>query len=73
MKTAALPDWPRMLRAELAAAYCGVSEGTFRNMVSEGIYPSPALKRPGIVAWDRIAIDKCIDRMASGTKGVEGW
>jgi len=73
MNTATLPDWPRILRAELAAAYCGVSEGTFRTMVKDGIYPNPVLRRQGVVAWDREQIDKSIDRMANGTKGVESW
>ena len=66
MNAAALPDWPRILRAELAAAYCGVSEGTFRTMVKDGLYPNPVIKRGGIVAWDKAQIDKFIDRMASG-------
>lgn len=73
MNAAALPDWPRILRAELAAAYCGVSEGTFRTMVKDGTYPNPVIKRPGVVAWDREQIDKSIDRLTNGTKGVESW
>lgn len=64
MTATALPEWPRILRVDLAAAYCGVSEGTFRKMVNDGTYPSPLIKRPGVVAWDKTQIDKSIDRMA---------
>ena len=66
MNATALPDWPRILRAELAAAYCGVSEGTFRTMVKNGLYPNPVIKRRGVVAWDKAQIDKRIDQMGTG-------
>ena len=45
---------PRGLTAAEAAAYCGISEGTFRSRVREGKLPRPI---PHLNRWDRRAID----------------
>ena len=39
--SAGLPYWPRILRREQAAAYVGVSAGTFDIEVKEGRAPPP--------------------------------
>jgi len=47
----------RGLSRELAAAYLGISAGTFDALVAEGLLPSPKrLKRRRI--WDRLALDR---------------
>lgn len=51
---------PRLLRAERAAAYLGMGRSTFLRLVAEGVLPKPKHIR-GVVAWDRLALDACID------------
>jgi len=68
-----LPDWPRLLRPDLAAAYVGVTQATLDTLVREGIYPAP-LRENGhrFVYWDRIALDRIIDAK-SGIANKGGW
>ena len=57
-----LPHWPRLLGAELAARYVGVSRSSFLAQVGR-IWPSP--KRIGRrVLFDRIELDKTVDGLA---------
>lgn len=65
--------WPRLLRAEKAAAYCGVSINKFKKMVDLGEMPKPKMKSPGIVSWDRFEIDATIDNMSSENAGLVPW
>lgn len=56
-----LPDWPRLLSAELAAAYVGVSLSGFAAQVGR-IWPAPA--RIGRrTLWDRKDLDEAVDRL----------
>ena len=65
---------PRMLRRTAAAAYYGVSGGTFDNLVEAGIAPAPALRYgPRVVLWDRAEIDKYIDKLQTTAATCEGW
>lgn len=52
-----LPNWPRLLSREQAAAYVGVSAGTFDKEVSDGIWPAGE-RRGSRVLWDRALIDR---------------
>lgn len=55
------PDqWPRMMRRDIAAAYCGVSLGRFLKEVGLGIWPAAEdfLDPP---RWDRFKIDAAVD------------
>jgi hypothetical protein len=65
-----LPNWPRGLSGEQAAAYVGVSIPTFLAEVELGIWPGPRRGglRGGRKIWDRVAIDRCYDRL-SGLMG----
>lgn len=57
MTRAELPDWPRLMCAELAASYVGLSETTLRES-------GPAPKRWGRrVLYDRHDLDRWADRL----------
>ncbi|CCC96863.1 hypothetical protein [Azospirillum baldaniorum] len=57
---AGLPDWPRCLSRDQAAAYVGVSPGKFDQEVADGIWPSGET-RGGRILWDRVLLDKWQD------------
>jgi hypothetical protein len=58
-----LPHWPRLLGAELAARYVGVSRSSFLAQVGR-LWPRP--KRIGRrVLFDRIELDKTVDDLAN--------
>lgn len=62
-----LPDWPRWLSDEFAAAYVGVSASTFREEVKRNVWPQP--HRRGATGrlprWDRHELDLASDRMSN--------
>lgn len=51
--------WPRGMRPATAAEYCDMSPGTFRKLCPV----QPARPRPGVVLYDRAAIDAWLDRI----------
>lgn len=57
MQREALPDWPRLMAAPLAAAYIGLSETTLRAV---GPRPREVGKRR---LYDRIDLDRWADRL----------
>ena len=61
-RLAMLPDWPRLMDAETAAAYLSISRSLFLDRVKRKVYPS-ALKEEGErgAYWDRCAIDATLD------------
>lgn len=69
---AALPNWPRALRVEMAAAYLGMSEASFRRHVAI----EPVQLAPGITAWLREDLDRWLDARAgrvAGSVEVNPW
>jgi prophage regulatory protein len=58
-----LPCWPRGLCEPLAAAYCGISETSFRTEVREGRAPRPIRITRGRQIWDRSHLDQWIDQL----------
>ena len=57
---AALPDWPRLMSAPLAAAYLSIGETTLRTQ-------GPQPKRLGArVLWDRGDLDRWADALGGG-------
>lgn len=65
---------PRLLRRDAAAAYFGVSGGTWDKMVKEGIVPKPALRYGvRVVLWDRVDLDQSIDNLKGTASECEGW
>ena len=67
-----LPAWPRRMAAPIAAAYCGVSEGTLDQMVKRAEIPAPVRigKRK---LWDKRAIDNVFDRQAGLDSTGGSW
>ena len=62
--SAPLPGWPRGLREELAAAYVGLSVGTFRAQVAAGEAPDAIRLTAGRKVWLRDDLDRYLDRKA---------
>ena len=49
--------WPRLMRAETAAAYCDeVSVAAFRRKVGS-LYPPPVTRKGSRQRWDRLELD----------------
>jgi hypothetical protein len=65
MRTAPQTIAPRGLNIRQAAAYWGVSPGTFRKLIRLGLAPAP-LKLPGLDRniWDRRALDAAMSALA---------
>jgi excisionase family DNA binding protein len=65
----------RGLRRERAAAYLGVSAGTFDDMVRQGQLPRPRLLGGGrIRVWDRADLDAAIEAApVDGEFVASGW
>lgn len=55
---------PRMLSREAAAAYAGVSPGTFTKMIAEGTMPKARKLSGRRIAWDVRELDRYLDRLA---------
>lgn len=56
--------WPRLMRDAVAAAYLAISVSTFNEMVKRGRLPAPveAYKGMRIRVWDRLDLDRAIDK-----------
>lgn len=62
------PDWPRLLRLPLAAAYCGVAPATF-----EAVVDVPATEiGANVKVWDRRRLDAWIDAQPARTPRTRG-
>lgn len=61
-----LPDWPRCMTREVAAAYLGISPSQFDAEVKAGAWPAP-LWSGKRVRWDRQAIDRWLDSRDAAT------
>jgi predicted DNA-binding transcriptional regulator AlpA len=65
---AELPDWPALLGAEQAAAYCGISRRSFESLVKSGSLPK-AVKLPlRRKLWHRASLDSVL-----GKGGADDW
>ncbi len=67
-----LPNWPRWLNQQQAAAYVGVAVGTFASEQRAGVWPAPGrdygLRRK---LWDRRLLDAASDRLSNLSTGTE--
>jgi hypothetical protein len=70
---AALPHWPRVQRAKVAAAYAGYSsERAFLGAVAQGDMPHP-FPIGGADAWDITDLDAAVDAIKSGGSAIGNW
>ncbi len=62
-EAAPLPNWPALLRAELAALYCSVSETSFRFLAR--LYRVEPVDPGGlaVTVWRRADLDRMIDNL----------
>ncbi len=60
-----LPDWPRLLSREQAAAYLGVSVNMLESRIGNP-FPAP-LRIGGRKVFDRRALDKAVDQLTGNT------
>lgn len=73
MASRALPYWPRVQRAKVAAAYTGYdSERAFLTAVAEGEMPPPFL-HSGADAWDMPDLDASLDAIKAGARRTARW
>ncbi len=63
----ALPYWPRLMGAELAARYVGWSPSAFRAAIGTK-WPEP-IRDGGKVLWDIKDLDAAVDRLKSQDAG----
>lgn len=64
-----LPEWPRLMSRETAAAYCGISPGFF-----EATCPVVPMRIGSRKLWDRRLIDQWIDQHSPDAgKGPAKW
>jgi predicted DNA-binding transcriptional regulator AlpA len=63
---------PRGLSREQAAAYVGVSTGTFDALIKEKVMPEPKRLR-GRVVWDRQQLDVAFSALPDGRQEGDVW
>ncbi len=59
---------PRLMTKAEAAAYCAVTPSRFYQLVKAGTLPGPV---PGTTRYDRVAIDRALDKHAGLTTEAE--
>lgn len=59
---------PRLMTKAEAAAYCAVTPSRFYQLVKAGTLPGPI---PGTTRYDRIAIDRALDKLGGLTAQAE--
>ena len=60
-----LPGWPRGMRVDQAAAYCGISRSSLHQLVAAGDAPKPVKLTRGIAVWLKEDLDAWLDRRAN--------
>jgi len=61
-----LPDWPRLMMADLACRYVSFSRNGFLGRVGE-TWPEP-IRLGRKVLWDKNALDVAADRLSGGAE-----
>lgn len=59
-----LPEWPRGLNVDYAAAYVGLSRSTWESLVRHGTAPSAIRLTVGRRVWLREDLDGWLDKQA---------
>ena len=67
-----MPNWPRYLTREQAAAYVGVSTDTFDIELKESVWPAPFKRGAsgGRLTWDRLLLDSAADDASAITSSA---
>ncbi len=65
-----LPDWPRLLSREQAAAYVGLSVNSFKIRVGRE-FPDPKIIGARKL-WDRRQLDEAVDRLTGRAHDARG-
>lgn len=65
-----MPDWPRLMSEEQAAAYVGVSVNTFVANIGNP-FPEP-LRFGRRKLYDRTALDRAVDALSASTSQSPG-
>ena len=66
-----LPDWPRGMREDLAAAYVGLSVTTLHAERRAGRFPQPILLTERRVIYLREDLDAYLDKRAGRARGLK--
>ena len=53
----------RMIGIKELSIYIGLAEQTIRNMLANGTFPIPTKKIGGRLKWDKIDVDKYLDKL----------
>ncbi len=61
-----LPDWPRLMMADLACRYVSFSRNGFLGRVGK-TWPEP-IRLGGKVLWDKKTLDEAVDRLSEGVQ-----
>ena len=59
-----LPNWPRLMPADLACRYVGWSRTGFVGLVGKS-WPEPIRSK---VLWDKKTLDEAVDRLSEGVE-----
>ena len=59
----ALPNWPRLLSREQAAAYLGIAPAALDAGVADGTWPAP-IPYGRRLLWDRRRLDEAVDTLS---------
>jgi len=63
-----LPQWPRLMTRELAAAYCSISPNSFDNHIASHL---PPIRMGRSLRYDRLQIDKYLEKLINGSIETE--
>lgn len=61
-----MPNWPRLMPEEMAAAYVGVSLSQFRREQARGLWPAPIERGARLNTYDREDLDNAVDCLKRG-------
>lgn len=64
--------WPRGMRVEIAAAYCGISEPWLQAALGRQEFPAPVRLSAARVIWLKDDLDRWLDEKAGRSKAGAG-
>ena len=65
-----LPHWPLWLNQRQAAAYLGISTGTFRSEIKRGVWPDGSVSDRRFRLWDRRLLEAASNRLSGFSTGT---